>query len=55
MWWELIAFTGGACIGSFLNVVIHRTPRRLSVIAPGSRCPECGMPVRWYDNIPLIS
>ena len=55
MWWEIAAFIGGACIGSFLNVVIHRTPRRLSVIAPGSRCPECGMPVRWYDNIPLIS
>ena len=45
----------GAIVGSFLNVCIHRLPRRESVILPGSRCPRCATPIRWYDNIPLLS
>lgn len=68
----------GLCVGSFLNVVIHRLPlmlerqwRRdsaelleqplpddgepLSLLRPGSRCPQCGHRIRWYENIPVIS
>ena len=44
----------GACIGSFLNVVAWRLPRRESVVWPGSRCPNCGHAVRWHDNLPVF-
>lgn len=42
-------------MGSFLNVVIYRLPRDLSLIRPGSHCPICAAPIRFYDNIPLLS
>lgn len=45
----------GLLIGSFLNVVIHRVPRKESLVSPGSRCPGCGYALRWYDNIPVVS
>ncbi len=45
----------GLVVGSFLNVVIHRVPRRASIVRPGSACPACGEPIRWYDNIPVVS
>ena len=45
----------GAAVGSFLNVVIHRLPRRESLVSPGSRCPSCGTPLRPYDNVPVVS
>ncbi|MCL5282032.1 MAG: prepilin peptidase [Planctomycetes bacterium] len=48
-------FAMGCCIGSFLNVVIYRVPREKSLIHPGSSCPHCGQPIRFYDNIPLVS
>jgi leader peptidase (prepilin peptidase)/N-methyltransferase len=44
----------GLAVGSFANVVIHRVPRRESVVRPGSRCPACGVPVAWRDNLPLL-
>lgn len=45
----------GLAVGSFLNVVIWRVPRGLSVIRPRSACPACGHPVRARDNIPVVS
>jgi leader peptidase (prepilin peptidase)/N-methyltransferase len=45
----------GAIIGSFLNVVIHRLPREESIVLPGSRCPECGATIAFYDNVPVMS
>ncbi|MFN3417511.1 MAG: prepilin peptidase [Caldimonas sp.] len=79
-WWLSPAALAvlGLCVGSFLNVVIHRLPlmlerqwRRdsaelleqplpddgepLSLLRPGSRCPQCGHRIRWYENIPVIS
>ncbi|RAL24931.1 hypothetical protein DL240_01605 [Lujinxingia litoralis] len=49
------AFALGAVVGSFLNVVIYRVPAGLSVVRPGSRCPQCETPIAWYDNIPILS
>ena len=51
----VFAFAFGAMIGSFLNVVIYRVPAGLSVVTPGSHCPSCDAPVRWFDNIPIVS
>jgi leader peptidase (prepilin peptidase)/N-methyltransferase len=50
-----IGFVLGACVGSFLNVCIHRMPADESVVRPGSRCPGCGTPIAWYDNVPVLS
>lgn len=49
-----VAFVFGACIGSFLNVVIYRVPAGQSIVTPGSHC-ACGAPIAWYDNIPILS
>ena len=48
-------FVLGLIIGSFLEVVIYRVPRKLSIIKPGSYCPSCKGKIAFYDNIPLIS
>jgi leader peptidase (prepilin peptidase)/N-methyltransferase len=45
----------GLIIGSFSNVCIYRIPRNESLIRPGSHCPRCNQPVKFYDNIPLVS
>lgn len=45
----------GLVVGSFLNVVVYRVPRRMSLLRPGSSCVSCGTPVRWFDNIPVVS
>ena len=49
-------FALGAVVGSFLNVLIYRLPREMSVLkTPPSSCPACSTPIRWFDNIPLYS
>jgi leader peptidase (prepilin peptidase)/N-methyltransferase len=48
-------FALGASVGSFLNVVIYRLPRGMSLAHPGSHCPNCGHAIRGRDNIPLAS
>jgi len=49
-----LAAVFGAVIGSFLNVVAYRLPRRESLVSPGSRCPGCGTAIKPYDNIPVL-
>lgn len=51
----LTLLIGGACLGSFVNVVTWRLPREESVVWPGSHCPKCGHAVRWHDNVPVLS
>ena len=55
---SLFAFAAlglGAIVGSFLNVVIHRLPREESIVFPASHCPACSVPIRPYDNIPILN
>jgi leader peptidase (prepilin peptidase) / N-methyltransferase len=50
----LWGFWWGALFGSFINVVAHRLPRGESLIATPSRCPQCGVAVRPWDNVPVL-
>jgi len=50
-----LAFLFGLAIGSFLNVCITRVPADESVVTPGSRCRSCRTPIRWFDNITVVS
>ena len=54
--WLLIAAATvlGAVLGSFLNVVAFRLTRGMSLSRPGSQCPSCHHPIRWYDNVPVV-
>lgn len=52
---DLFVLVAGACLGSFLNVVIYRLPRRMSIVAPRSFCPYCGKMIQPWENIPLVS
>jgi leader peptidase (prepilin peptidase)/N-methyltransferase len=46
----------GTCLGSFLNVVVYRLPREcMSLARPRSRCPRCARPIRWFENVPVLS
>jgi len=49
-----VAGAFGATIGSFLNVVAYRLPRRESLVRPGSHCPGCGVAIKAYDNVPVL-
>jgi leader peptidase (prepilin peptidase)/N-methyltransferase len=50
-----LVFVPGLAIGSFLGVVAARVPLRKSVVRPGSACMSCEAPIRWYDNVPVLS
>ena len=52
---SLFVLFGGACVGSFLNVCIYRLPAGLSIAYPPSTCPQCRQPIRFYDNITVLS
>lgn len=51
---SLFVFVLGACVGSFLNVVIYRVPAGLSLLFPPSRCPHCLNQLKAYDNVPVL-
>jgi leader peptidase (prepilin peptidase) / N-methyltransferase len=51
----LVMAVFGAVVGSFLNVCIHRLPRRTSIVVPPSACPHCGHELYWFENIPILS
>jgi len=56
MWIGLfISFVLGTCVGSFLNVCIHRLPIGKSIVSPSSHCPACSTPIPWYYNLPMLS
>lgn len=48
-------FLLGISVGSFLNVVIYRMPRDMSILYPPSTCQSCGKRIAWFDNIPILS
>jgi leader peptidase (prepilin peptidase)/N-methyltransferase len=52
---RVLAGAFGLIWGSFLNVVIHRVPREMSVVRPASHCPACGKPIRAWHNVPVFS
>ena len=51
----VVAAAFGLAFGSFLTVVIHRVPRRQSIVAPRSACPGCGTQIEARDNVPVVS
>lgn len=52
---QIFFFLLGSVVGSFLNVCIYRLPREKSIVHPPSACPGCEKPIRFYDNIPIVS
>lgn len=52
---DALVLAAGLCIGSFLNVVRYRLPRNIDVVRGRSRCPSCGVAIKWFDNIPVFS
>jgi leader peptidase (prepilin peptidase)/N-methyltransferase len=50
-----VAAIVGLFVGSFLNVVVYRAPRGLSVVAPRSFCPTCRRELEWWENVPVAS
>lgn len=55
LFYYVMFFIFGAVWGSFANVVIYRLPKDESVVKPGSHCYSCKTPIKWYDNIPILS
>ena len=49
-----LAAVGGLIFGSFLNVVAYRLPLGESLLFPSSHCPRCAVPIKPYDNIPVV-
>ncbi|MCM1111814.1 MAG: prepilin peptidase [Muribaculum sp.] len=51
----LVVFLYGILIGSFVNVVIYRVPKKENIVTTRSHCMSCGYQLKWYDLIPLFS
>jgi leader peptidase (prepilin peptidase)/N-methyltransferase len=51
----VLLFGLGLVVGSFLNVCIYRLPREESLAWPASHCTTCNRPLRWYENVPVVS
>jgi len=47
-------FAFGTVVGSFINVVVYRTPRSIGIVRPASSCPACGTTLTWRENFPLL-
>jgi leader peptidase (prepilin peptidase)/N-methyltransferase len=52
--YTLFFFALGACVGSFINVIVWRVPRGESIVSPPSACPKCKTRLAWFDNIPVF-
>jgi leader peptidase (prepilin peptidase)/N-methyltransferase len=55
VYFDVCLFILGLFFGSFFNVCIYRIPRRKSIVHPPSHCPRCRAPIKFYDNIPVLS
>lgn len=55
VFWAAVLFLAGLVFGSFANVCIWRIPRDEEVVRTPSHCPDCGIAIRWFDNIPVLS
>ncbi len=53
--WLFLVFVLGVCAGSVINYCFYRLPLEKSLFWPGPRCGRCLQPIRWFDNVPLIS
>ncbi len=51
----ILLYVLGSCLGSLANVIIYRMPEEKSILFPGSHCPHCGKSIRWFDLIPVFS
>ncbi len=51
----IFSFLLGTILASFSGVVIYRVPKHISIVKPNSFCGNCNKPIKWYDNIPIIS
>lgn len=51
----IIVFLYGITIGSFLNVLIYRLPKKENIVTTRSHCMSCGNQLKWYDLVPLFS
>lgn len=52
---NILMFVLGLAAGSFANVCIFRIPLGESILFPGSKCLDCGTPIKWFQNIPVVS
>lgn len=55
LFFSVVIFLFGLCVGSFFNVCIWRIPKGESIVFTPSHCPNCGKNISWYENIPAIS